>query len=63
MAFADCSGDLSLGRRLRRWLLRALAGWEEGSRAAYGDVLVIRMDDEVFRYKKGVIPEKLGQLS
>jgi len=31
MAFADCSVDLSLGRR---WLFSALAGWEEGSRAA-----------------------------
>ena len=49
--------------RCWRWLSSALAGWEEVSRAAYGDVLMIRMDDEVFRYKGGVIPERLGQLS
>lgn len=40
-----------------------MAGWEEGSRAAYGDVLVIRIGGKMCRYKKGVIPEKLGQLS
>ena len=50
MAFADCSVDLSLGRR---WLSSAF-GWKGGGEQSR---LMIRIDGKGFWYKGVVTPE------